>query len=527
MPALIRRHLRLKPGPVLLLQGAAIASLYLLIYAPLFPGLVQDWSEHENFSYGFLIPFIFIYLLWQKRDALRELPVVTGPWARGALSLFAAVAVGFVGKVTGDLFTTRLSMILALGGLVHLLLGKHYFKAVLFPLAYLFLMIPPPYLIVKELSFYLRFSDAVLATSALQAMGIPVYQDSYFLHLPDITLEVADVCSGVSSLFAMFSVGTLYAYSLPVRTGSKALVMLGAVLFPVLANLVRIVLISGIVHYHGPAILQSVFHQFTGTFTFLLSLAMLIALGEFLRRRSVGIPPETPVRPGFETGMGGLKVSGQSGSPARLIMPAFLCALLILAFTFYFGNSLERRQTVALQQDLQALPDQFGPYISTTQEAWPDPYHDPDAESAVSRIYEGPDRGHVELYIGYRSSQQAQKRLHSPKIHFPKRWNYVSVDPARVEIPGIEPIKANWMVTQKGDTKRLVLYWYQARGRSFAGEISNRFDQIKSLVLSGRTEGAVVRIAAPIDDENPKQARERIGDFCAYVYPRLVEMLPE
>ena len=500
--------------------------LYLLIYAPLLPELVRDWYEHENYSYGFLIPFIFLYLLWQKREAFRNLPGNASPW--GALSLLSAVAIGLIGNVIGDSFTMRLSMVLALGGLVHLFLGKHYFKTVIFPLAYLLLMVPPPYLIVKEVSYYLRFFDAVLATLALQGIGIPVYQDSYFLHLPNITLEVADVCSGISSVFVMFAIGTFYTYFLPIRPSSKVLVMIGAIFFSVLANLFRIILISVSVYYYGPAILRSFIHQFTGTFTFLFAFVMLIALGEFLRRRSSWTVPKPTLRQNNEANVDGLKVPGQSGSPPRLLAPSFLCALTILAFTFYLGNSLESKQTVALQKDLQALPAQLGPYFFTANGNWPDPYQDLNAESAVSRIYGGPGKEQVELYIGYRSSQQVQKRLHSPKMHFPKGWNYVAVDPAQIEIPGIEPIKANWMVTQKGDTKRLVLYWYQARGQSFAGEISNRFAEVKSLILSGRTEGAVVWIATPVlDYENLKRAKERIEDFSGYVYPKLVEILPE
>lgn len=530
MHILTRHDLNLKPGSVLFLQGTAIVVLYLLIYAPLLPALVQDWYEHENYSYGFLIPFIFLYLLWQKREALRNLPVSASPW--GALVLLAAVAIGLTGKIIGDSFTMRLSMVLALGGLVHLLLGKRYFKILLFPLAYLFLMIPPPYLVVKEVSYYLRFFDAVLATSALQALGIPVYQDSYFLHLPNITLEVADVCSGISSVFVMLAIGTFYTYFLPVRPSLKVLVMMSAIFFTVLANLFRIVLISVIVHYNGPAILGSVFHQFTGTFTFLFAIVMLIALGEFLRRGSSWAVPGPSLRQNNEASMDGLKGAGLSPPPARLITPSFLCALAILVSTFYLGNSLASKQTVALQKNLQTLPAQFGPYLFTADGSWSSPYQDPNAESASSRIYEGPGKEQVELYIGYRSRQQVQNRLLSPKIHFPKGWNYISVDPAQIEIPGMEPIKANWMVTQKGDTMRLVLYWYQARGHSFAGEISNRFAEVKSLMLSGRTEGAVVRIATPLSGpltghENLLRAKERIKLFSGYVYPELVEILPE
>lgn len=525
MNILALRKMNLKPGHVLFLQGTIAILLYLLIYAPLLPGLVQDWYDHDNLSYGFLIPFVFIYLLWHKREVLRNTPVNANSW--GALWLLLAVMIGLAGKVMGDQFTMRLSMVLALGGLVHLLLGKHYIKVLLFPLAYLLLMIPPPYFVVKEISYHLRFIDAVVATSALQAMGIPVYQDSYFLHLPNMTLEVADICSGISSLFAMVAAGIFYIYFLPVRPGPKALVIAGALLFPVLANLFRIVLISAIVYSTGTAILQSLFHQFTGTFTFLLSFMMLIILGEYLRRKSPQVAPGPSSRQGIKASTGGSRALGHSHSSARFLTPAFLSALTILALAWYLGNSLESRQTIALRKDLQELPAQFGAYSLAANGNWRDPYQDPNAESAVSRIYAGPGKEPVELYIGYRSSQLGQKRLLSPKMHFPEGWNYVSVNPTQIEISGAEPIKANWMVIQKNEAKRLVLYWYQASGRSYSGEISKHLAQVRSLIQSGRTEGTVVRIATPIlSHENLKQAKERISDFSGNIRPILVEILP-
>jgi EpsI family protein len=524
MHVLVFGHVTSRHRPLFLLLGVTTVLFYFLLYAPLFPALTRDWYEHENFSYGFLIPFIVLYLLWQERELLRPLPIRATPL--GALSLLSALAIGLIGKVVADQFTMRLSMVLALGGLVHLLLGKRYLKALLFPLAYLLLMIPPPYLFVKQIAYHLRVFDAALAAGVVQALGIPIYRDSYFLHLPNITLEVADVCSGTASLFAMIALGTIYARFLPVRLHSKAVVMAGTIVFPVLANLFRIILVSASVYYYGPVMLGAFFHHFTGTFTFLLSLMMLLFLGEVLRRKDQSkVFGEALSDKGRNIDEG---IQGKSRSSGYLWTVSFSLALALLTFAFYFSGATEKEYRVPLTSGLRGLPVRLGSFV-LSQRDWTEPYRDSNAEIAISRTYEGGTaKEPLELYVGYRGHQTASARLQSPLIHFPDdHWNFVSVESDPLTIPGMEPISVNWMLTQKSDVKRLVLYWYQARGRTFSNELGYRLEQTKSLIFRGRTDAAVIRIATPLtESENVEQAKVRLKEFTVFLYPSLLQILP-
>ena len=67
--------------------------------------------------------------------------------------------------------------------------------------------------------------------------------------------------------------------------GAKIALLATVLIAPLIANLIRIILVAVSVYYYGPIMLQAFFHSFTGTFTFLLSLTMLLAIGEFVRRR--------------------------------------------------------------------------------------------------------------------------------------------------------------------------------------------------------------------------------------------------
>ncbi len=440
--------------------------------------------------------------------------------------MLAALILGLLGTAVGDLFTMRVSAVLAAAGLIHLFMGTRYLKALSFPLAYLSLMVPPPYLLVKQISYHLRMLDAFLAAGALQTFGVPVYRDAYFLHLPSISLEVADVCSGIASLFAMLALGMIYVHSLPVGWRSKAAVMMGVVVFPVAANVLRVFLVGFTVYYYGPIMLGAFFHRFSGTFTFGLALVTLISCGEFLRRKWPGKVIETSAARGEETGV---PSAGNAGDEPARVQPGqwvFFLAVAVFAGSIYLSGHLSAQRRVSLNFDLRELPATLGSYVLSKANAT-EPYQDPNAENSLARFYDGPDHKQMELFIGYRGYQDGQNRLFSPKLVLPERWNFVWVESDRIAIPGFAPLTASWMLTQNGETQRLVLYWYQARGRSFASEISHRVDQLVSAFSSGRTDGAVVRIATPVsEDEKLENAKERIRKFVAYVYPHLARLLP-
>jgi EpsI family protein len=505
-------------------QVGIVVFLYLFVFASLIPDLVTEWYEHENFSYAFLVPLISLYLLWQDRDSLRTIPVIPTSW--GAISLLAALLLSLTGKVSGDVFTMRVSMVLALGGLVHLFMGTRFFKAVLFPVGYLLLMIPPPYVIVKEVSYYLRMLDAFWAAELVQLFGVPVYRDAYFLHLPNITLEVADVCSGIASLFAMLALGIVYARTLPLGLGAKAVVLAGAVVFPLVANLLRIVFIAITVYYYGPFLLRAFFHQFSGTITFILALAMLLVLGEFMRRKYARGAADTSRALSEKTRFQRARQGGENPSRTPSGSWPFVLTVGMFAGLLYLSGILASPKRVGLKSDLSDLAVPLENYV-LAETSVADAYEDPNADTALSLSYIAPGNKQVELFVGYRSFQDGKSRLLSPKLNLAQNWNFVWVRPERFAIPDSAPIEASWMLTQKGGKQRLVVYWYQARGRSFAGEISHRLDRFMSGLTRGRTDGAVVRIATPVEDEKIENVKERLNDFVGLFYPRFARIMPE
>jgi EpsI family protein len=84
------------------------------------------------------------------------------------------------------------------------------------------------------------------------------------------------------------------------------------------------------------------------------------------------------------------------------------------------------------------------------------------------------------------------------------------------------------MLTQNNQVRVLVLYWYQARGKTIASETDKRVSQIRGALLERRTDGAIVRLAMPvIDADRIDQTKRALAAFAADLYPELQRILPQ
>jgi len=405
-------------------------------------------------------------------------------------------------------------MILALGSITYLFFGREFFKALRFPFFYLFLMIPVPYVLIKELTYHLRYLDAAHAAHILELLGIPVFVETYFIHLPNMQLEVADVCSGISSVFALLALGILYAYFLPIRPSLKILLVACTFPFAMLANLIRIVVIAVLAYNIGPVVFRTTFHWLTGTTVFILALIMLVASGEVLRRKFPALAPA-------EVEQSNPPASALSGGSMWL---PYLAAIVILSATLLGSRALEGGRKMRLQFDQGTLAASLGGDVNRYPSAGL--YRDSTADATVSFVL---DRDiPIEVFVAYRGEQVAGRRLLSPKLVFPDQWNSVWLKPAEIQIGPGSFVRGNWMLTRKGNSFRLVLYWYQIADATLAGEFENRLRQLKRAITEQRTDGAVVRLATPIsDDVSIGDAEEALGGLARQLYPQLAKLFAE
>lgn len=253
----------------LIVLGVLAAFLYRHIAVK----LVIDWRDLPDFSHGFLIPFFAAFLLWDKREKLRSLPIQ--PSWTGLVLVVPALFELLLGVLGADLFLQRTSFVLLVAGIVWTLLGSTFLRELKFVLFVLLLAIPLPTILYNRITFPLQLRASELASGLLQLVGVPVLRDGNVIQLPAMPLEVAEACSGIRSLMSLFTVAVIYGYFLERLNWRRALLALSAIPIAVAANVARIFGTGLCVQYWDPTKALGFFHEFQGWLMFLVSLVCL------------------------------------------------------------------------------------------------------------------------------------------------------------------------------------------------------------------------------------------------------------
>jgi len=262
-------------------QIAVLAGISLWLYAPTLAHLVGQWWHDPNFSHGFFVPAFSAFVIWQERQRLSLL--TPQPSWSGLLVLAFALCVLVVGQMGAELFLARFSLLLLLAALCMLFLGWNIFRALLFPWAFLLLMIPIPTIVFNEITFPLQLFASQIAAFILPLLRVPVFREGNVINLPAITLEVADACSGIRSLMSLITLAIIYGYLVERRITVRVLLALAAIPIAVVANSARIIGTGLLVQYWDPDKAEGFFHEFSGLLIFIVSLVMLILFHQILR----------------------------------------------------------------------------------------------------------------------------------------------------------------------------------------------------------------------------------------------------
>jgi len=251
------------------------------------PGLIQlaeVWSSVEYASHGFLVPFVALWAATAHREELARLESRPLP---GGLALMGVAAVGYLAALV--LRNPSLLGLVAVGTVVASVLalrGVAWVNTLRFSLAYLLFMVPLPAAWVTPLIVKLQLLVSSLGVEILQGAGVAIFRQGNVLTLPgDLSLFVAEACSGITSLITLLPIGVFIAYF----TESvlwRRLVLVGAVIPIALAgNLLRVILTVMLsINVSVEFATEGPLHDWAGVTTYVIGCACLLGLGALMRR---------------------------------------------------------------------------------------------------------------------------------------------------------------------------------------------------------------------------------------------------
>jgi exosortase len=261
-------RIALGPGGVL----AAIA--FAALFARPASLLVRDWLNDPDAGHGLLLVPVAIWIAWRsgiRKDATPN-PVL------GVSMLAFAVLIRYASGLAAELFTMRMSMVLAAGGLTVYYAGVKQLLRWWLPFALVVLSVPLPAIVLNAIALPLQFKASQIGTSLLEWRHVPVRLTGNVIRIPGHELFVAAACSGLRSLTALISLGLLLGHMMLVHPISRALLLLVSIPVAIVINGVRVFLTAFLIFFVSPSLGEGFMHITEGWLLFLVALAALAAL---------------------------------------------------------------------------------------------------------------------------------------------------------------------------------------------------------------------------------------------------------
>ncbi len=484
--------------------------------------LVLNWRNDEDFSHGFFVPLFSAFVIWQERDRLAR--IIRRPSWSGAALIVGGLGLLIFGRMGVELFTERTSLLFVLAGLVVLLAGWSVFRAVFFPWAFLFLMIPVPKIIFNQITFPLQILASKIAAATLPYFGVPVLRQGNVIVLSSQVLQVAEACSGIRSLMSLVTLAIIYGYFMEKRLWLRYLLALASVPIAVAANSFRIISTGLMVQYWDPEKAEGYFHTSWGWIVFVVSLFMLYALHGVIRWiwADEDAPPPERREP---TDWGRVRQEPIANSSSR-----FIVAALLIASTAAYLQAHNWQEVYPPRTSLQSFPTQLATRVSTEIPIEKDQLEVLGNGEFLHRQYDDQQQGQpwIDLFIAYYKSQSAGETPHSPQNCLPgSGWTPIENTRIALSVPGHAPFPVNRYIIVKGDARELVLYWFWAHNHGVASEYWNKYYLVKDSIKLHRSDGSLIRIVSPMEPgESIDAAQQRITPFVDTVLPMLDDYIP-
>jgi EpsI family protein len=208
-------------------------------------------------------------------------------------------------------------------------------------------------------------------------------------------------------------------------------------------------------------------------------------------------------------------------------MPVRIATLFVIFQGALLYSSL-RPEAVPPSRPLAEFPLALGPWQFAQEGVVDQETRDVlKADDLLDRVYVNSSGQAASLFVAAFRSTRNGKTPHSPKNCLPgSGWTPLVSDYLPVSVGAAEPITVNRYVVTNGDSRALVLYWYQSRNRVVANEFKAKFWMMADAIRLNRSDTALVRVVVNMTDSNPAPATASAVKFVQSMFPALRQFLP-
>ncbi len=454
--------------------------------------LVERWNHQPEYSHGFLVPLVSLYILWESRRCwMVGFGSMSSFW-KGFGFFIMAMLLLLVGEISALYILIHISFLIFLSGVVLMYWGG-YAKSFCVPIALLIFTIPLPYIVEVLLTAKLQLISSSIGVSLIKLFGVPVYLSGNLIDLGEFKLQVVEACSGLRYLYPFACLGVILAYFYNAGPIRKVLVVVFTVPLAILLNSFRIAVTGLLVEHRGLSVAEGFLHDFEGWLVFLICVVLLLGIIYFLEKIWGGRSfVQAFSMPDYEArNEGGEGVNEVESGWKRFLLPLAIMGGVLVAIT-----GLSSSQETGVQvKTLRSFPLSIQSWVGVRKNIDPDVIKYLGLSDYMLISYKNSSMS-AELYVAYYENQRKGVSPHSPKVCIPG-GGWEITDFQRSDIDGM-PV--NKVVIQKGLQRQLVYYWFYERGTVVANEYYKKYLLLKDVILASRSDGALIRIVVPLEE---------------------------
>lgn len=271
---------------VLAAKAFLLAAILAALYFRILIFLISEIFANPDFSFVFLALPLWIIFLYFRRNTFAR--AAAKPEVAGVSLIVLACLIFIVGRASAEIFSTRVSLILLLAGLVWMFAGRRWLRLLSLPLLLLACFIPPPAILYNSLSNPVRDLLVRIASAAAQLLGLSFYADGGSVNVPGFSVGTGDMCGSLHVIPALFISALMILLLLAPRRRGLGLALFTAFV-TALAGLAAIVLRMIVIAFfaaRNPDATAGFYHATTGWAVFLAGLIAPIAIASLAARQS-------------------------------------------------------------------------------------------------------------------------------------------------------------------------------------------------------------------------------------------------
>ena len=270
----LKRHLNIHIYPYILIL------LIILVNIAEINNLVGDWLYDSNYSHGFLVIPVAIFIILRKINE-HLLKATPSPW--GVILLGLGYIHYILGIASSEHFTTRVSMLMMITGISLYYMGETNFRKIWFSFVFLIFMVPIPAVIYYSATFPMQLFASKVSEVFLHVLGVPLVRYGNILNLPGYSLEVVEACSGLRSLVSLLALSSLYGHLTLSGKIRPLILFLAAIPIAIAMNILRLIFSAIAAYTISVEFAEGFLHEIAGIMVFIVALIFVVITGSILR----------------------------------------------------------------------------------------------------------------------------------------------------------------------------------------------------------------------------------------------------